>query len=141
MSLQDLIKVEKTKLQIMAERAINGDEEVLEYLQFDEMNVVGSDFRTVTWEMLSLQNRRDFLRKQRRTRGEREARVAREGRSAKKSQGLFSAPPLAREGERKAQFNQTQAYPITRCFPLKSRTKHEAGNISHESFCDSINDV
>ena len=84
MSLQDLIKVEKTKLQIVAERAINGDEEVLEYLQFDEMNVVGSDFRTVTWEMLSLQNRRDFLRKQRRTRGEREARVAREGRSAKK---------------------------------------------------------
>ena len=65
--------MEKTKLQIMAERAINGDQEVLEYLQFDEMNVVGSDFRTVTWEMLSLQNRRDFLRKQRRTRGEREA--------------------------------------------------------------------
>ena len=34
----------------MAEMVINGDEEVLEYLQFDEMDVVGSDFRTVTWE-------------------------------------------------------------------------------------------
>ena len=37
---------------MMAERAINGDEEVLEYLQFEEMNFVGSDFRTVTWETL-----------------------------------------------------------------------------------------
>lgn len=50
MSLQVLIKMEEKKLQIMAEMVINGDEEVLEYLQFDEMDVVGSDFRTVTWE-------------------------------------------------------------------------------------------
>ena len=28
--------------------------------------------------------------------------------------------------ECQAQFNQTQAYPITRCFPLKSRIKHGA---------------
>ena len=33
--------------------------------------------------------------------------------------------------ERKAQFNQT--YPITRCFPLKSRTKHWAISVRRAS--------
>lgn len=42
MSLQVLVKMAKTKLQIMAERAIDDDEEALEYLQLEEIDVIGS---------------------------------------------------------------------------------------------------
>ena len=38
--------------------------------------------------------------------------------------------------ERKAQFNRT--YPITRCFPLKSRTKHGATSVTRVSVIPSM---
>ena len=41
MSLQVLVKMEPTKLQILAEKAMDGDEEALAYLQFEDVNVVG----------------------------------------------------------------------------------------------------
>ena len=47
-SLQVLVKVEKRKLQIMAEKAINGDEKALEYLQLEEIDVVGSTTGAIT---------------------------------------------------------------------------------------------
>lgn len=52
MSLQVLVKMEPTKLQILAEKAKDGDEEALAYLQFEDVNVVGSDSRPITWEAL-----------------------------------------------------------------------------------------
>ena len=52
MSLEVLVKMEQTKLQIMAERAINGDEEALEYLDLEEVSVIGSDPRPITWDVL-----------------------------------------------------------------------------------------
>ena len=44
--------MERTKLQVMAERAINGDEEALQYLDLGEIDVIGSDPRPITWEVL-----------------------------------------------------------------------------------------
>lgn len=52
MSLQVLVKMEPTKLQILAEKAMDGDEEALAYLQFEDVNVVGLDSRPITWEGL-----------------------------------------------------------------------------------------
>ena len=52
MSLQVLVKMAKTKLQIMAERAIDDDEEALEYLQLEEIDVIGSKPTVLTWDKL-----------------------------------------------------------------------------------------
>ena len=52
MSLQVLVKMEQTKLQIMAQKAMDGDEKALEYLLFEEVDVVGLDTRPITWETL-----------------------------------------------------------------------------------------
>ena len=51
-SLQVRDKMEKTKLQIMAERAINGDEEALAYLDLEEKNIVGKKPAVLTWHKL-----------------------------------------------------------------------------------------
>ena len=40
------------KLQILAERAIDGDQDTLGYLQLDETTVVGSENEAVTWETI-----------------------------------------------------------------------------------------
>ena len=52
MSLQVLVKMEQTKLQIMAQKAMDGDLKALEYLLFEEVDVVGLDTRPITWETL-----------------------------------------------------------------------------------------
>ena len=40
----------KTKLQILAEQAIDGNQEAMEYLQLKETALIGSKNEAVTWE-------------------------------------------------------------------------------------------
>ena len=42
----------KTKLQLLAEKAIQGDEQALEYLQFEETNVVSKRSSAISWQSL-----------------------------------------------------------------------------------------
>ena len=42
----------KTKLQLLAEKAIQGDEQALEYLQFEETNVVSKMSSAISWQSL-----------------------------------------------------------------------------------------
>ena len=42
----------KTKLQIMAQRAIDGDQEALDYLDLEESDVKWTTASTLTWETL-----------------------------------------------------------------------------------------
>ena len=42
----------KTKLQLLAEKAIQGDEQALEYLQLEEINVVGNMSSSISWQTL-----------------------------------------------------------------------------------------
>ena len=42
----------KTKLQLLAEKAIQGDEQALEYLQFEETNVVRKMSSAISWQSL-----------------------------------------------------------------------------------------
>lgn len=53
MSLQVLVKMRLTKLQVMAERAIRGDQEALDYLQLEPIDVVPSAKPlNITWQKL-----------------------------------------------------------------------------------------
>ena len=42
----------KTKLQLLAEKAIQGDEQALEYLQLEEMNVISDKASSISWQSL-----------------------------------------------------------------------------------------
>ena len=42
----------KTKLQLLAEKAIQGDEQALEYLQIEEINVVSNMSSSISWQTL-----------------------------------------------------------------------------------------
>ena len=42
----------KTKLQLLAEKAIQGDEQALEYLQLEEMNVISDKASFISWQSL-----------------------------------------------------------------------------------------
>lgn len=42
----------KTKIQVLAERAIHGDQEALKYLQLEETTMVGSEKKAITWKTI-----------------------------------------------------------------------------------------
>lgn len=42
----------KTKLQLLAEKAMQGDEQALEYLQLEEMNVISDKAPSISWQSL-----------------------------------------------------------------------------------------
>ena len=54
MFLQVYIKMaqSKTKLQLLGEKAIQGDPQALEYLRLEEVEVLSENSATITWETL-----------------------------------------------------------------------------------------
>ena len=42
----------KTKLQLLAEKAMQGDEQALKYLQLEEMNVISDKASSISWQSL-----------------------------------------------------------------------------------------